>query len=162
MALNREIDDDAQSAVVNSSDLLSSIFAHFSLQQRCMASSACRLWRSIATASQFWENIDFRLYPSLQHAQVRPHVPARSSNEILPYGILPFGTLTAQLLGLSISHPTELTGMQMARMLRKHTGVINLNLQGIQPWNVVLAVPSKLTRSAFPHCSGADREGWTF
>ena len=37
--------------------------------------------------------------------------------------------------------------MQMACILEKHMGVINLNLQGIQPWIVVLAAPSKLTRS---------------
>eukprot|EP00891_Asterochloris_glomerata_P004944 jgi/Astpho2/4944/Aster-x0656 len=36
--------------------------------------------------------------------------------------------------------------MQIARMLREHTGVISLNLRGIQPWIVVLAEPSELTR----------------
>ena len=37
--------------------------------------------------------------------------------------------------------------MQMACILEKHMGVINLNLQGIQPWIVVLEAPFKLTRS---------------
>ena len=46
--------------------------------------------------------------------------------------------------------------MQIARMLRDHTGVISLNLRGIEPWNVVLAQPSRLTRSAYPHCSTAN------
>lgn len=52
--------------------------------------------------------------------------------------------------------------MQIARMLREHTGVISLNLRGIQPWIVVLAEPSELTRSASPHCSAANGKGWTF
>ena len=70
MAVTMEVDD-ARSAVSDSNDLVSSIFAHCSLQQRAMASTACRLWRSVATAPQFWEDMDFSLYPRLGHAQVR-------------------------------------------------------------------------------------------
>ena len=70
MAVDMEIDG-AQSAVSDSKDLVSSIFAHCNLQQRAMASTACKLWRSVATAPEFWVDMDFSLYPRLGHAQVR-------------------------------------------------------------------------------------------
>ena len=109
MAVDMEVDG-ARSAVSNSNDLVSSILAHCSLQQRSMASTACRLWRSVATAPQFWENVDFSLYPRLGHAQVRSRVPARSSapsDQILPYGVASYHS-AAPRLGLLISHHTEL------------------------------------------------------
>ena len=152
--------DDASSAVFNSRDLVSSIFKHFSLQQRCKIGSACRLWRSVAIAPQFWVDMDFSLYPRLGHAQVRQQGAA--PRVTMWRGTLLFGTLAAVTLGLLIPHLTERTGMQIARMLSDHTGVISLNLRGIQPWNVVLAQPSRLTRSASPHCFTANGTGWSF
>ena len=49
--------------------------------------------------------------------------------------------------------------MQIARMLREHTGVISLNLRGTRPFDVILAEPSELARSALPHCSGVNKKG---
>ena len=83
MAVNMEITD-ARSAVSDSEDLVFSIFNHFSLQQRAMASTACKLWRDVATAPEFWVDIDFSLYPTLGHAQVRQQGGSTPCDCILP------------------------------------------------------------------------------